>query len=201
MRKFLLILTALLLAFAVYWFFIREKKDDGPKQQPLTVKKHSATFNQSVQDFLQEYFKLQASFVDADTNGAKIHTKNLLTTLDSLELEELKKDTSGIYQSAQMQVNDIRANSNALLMEKDITDMRQDFRMISENLYPFLKTINYEGPVVYWQNCGMPFGENTSANWVSQTLEIENPYLGKNHPKWKSAMLHCGEVLDSIYTK
>ena len=62
------------------------------------------------------------------------------------------------------------------------TEMRQDFRMVSENLYPFLKTIGYEGPKLYWQNCPMAFGENKEGNWLSNTSEIINPYLGKNHP-------------------
>ena len=33
------------------------------------------------------------------------------------------------------------------------------------------------------------------------TEEIINPYLGKNHPEFKSGMLHCGEVKDSIKAK
>ncbi len=33
-----------------------------------------------------------------------------------------------------------------------ITEMRQDFSMVSENIYPFLKTIGYEGEKLYWQN-------------------------------------------------
>ena len=70
--------------------------------------------------------------------------------------------------------------------------------MISENLYPFLKTIKYEGPKLYWQNCPMAFGEDKEANWISNTKEIINPYLGKNHPEYKSSMLHCGEIKDTI---
>ncbi len=76
--------------------------------------------------------------------------------------------------------------------------MREDFRMISENLYPFLKTIKYEGSSLYWQNCPMAFGEGKEANWISNTKEIINPYLGKNHPEFKSSMLHCGEIKDTI---
>ncbi len=201
MGKFLRISLILIAIFALYWFVIRKKPDHGPRQQPLKVLKHSQKFNQSVQDAMNTYFDLQASFVDADTNGAKDHSRKFITKMDSIAVDELKKDTAGIYQSAQIQIGDIKANANSLLQQSDITEMRQDFRMISENLYPFLKLINYEGPVVYWDNCGMPFGENTSANWISKTYEIVNPYLGKNHPTYKSGMLHCGEIQDSIWTK
>jgi len=79
--------------------------------------------------------------------------------------------------------------------------MRHDFSMVSENLYPLLKTIHYEGPKLYWQNCPMAFGDDKPANWLSNTAEILNPYLGKKHPEYKSAMLHCGENMDSLYLK
>jgi hypothetical protein len=201
MKKFLRLLLVLLVIFGVYWFFFRQKKDRGPRQQPLTVKKHSQPFNQSINDALNSYFDLQTSFVDADTNGIKIHAAKFMTLLDSIQIQELKKDTAGIFESAQLQIGDIKANTNSILMQTDLTEMRKDYRMVSEALYPFLKTVRYEGPILYWHNCGMPFGENTTANWISKTYEIVNPYLGKNHPVYKSGMLRCGVVQDSIYAK
>jgi hypothetical protein len=73
--------------------------------------------------------------------------------------------------------------------------------MVSEFLYPFLKTVGYEGTKIYWQNCPMAFGDDKPANWLSTSAEINNPYLGMHHPEFKSAMLHCGETMDSIYAK
>ncbi len=71
--------------------------------------------------------------------------------------------------------------------------------MISELMYPsFLKTVNYEGPKLFLQNCPMAFNDTESANWISNSEEIVNPYLGKNHPKYKGGMLHCGEIKDTI---
>jgi hypothetical protein len=116
-------------------------------------------------------------------------------------LAELKKDSSGIYISAIQQLSDVKANAESLLSQSDITEIRQDFRMIGESIYPLLKTIHYEGKTLYWQNCPMAFGEDKGANWISNTEEIINPYLGKNHPEFKSGMLHCGEVKDSIKAK
>jgi hypothetical protein len=104
----------------------------------------------------------------------------------------------GIYMTAAMQLNDVKSNAESLLQQTDITEMRQDFRMIGENIYPLLKTIHYEGKAIYLQNCPMAFGDDKGANWISSTSEIINPYLGKNHPEFKGTMLHCGEVKDSI---
>jgi hypothetical protein len=147
---------------------------------------------------MNSYFDLKAAFVDADTMKIKSETQKFITSVDSIKVEELKKDTNTIVETVQSQLNDIKANANAILPEPDLTEMRQDFRMISENLYPFLKTIRYEGQPLYWQNCPMAFGEGKEANWISNTREIINPYLGKDHPEYKATMLHCGEIKDTI---
>ena len=88
-----------------------------------------------------------------------------------------------------------------MIQQPNLTEMRKDFRMINENIYPFLKTIHYEGKKLYWQNCPMAFGEGKEANWISNTEEIVNPYLGKKHPEYKATMLGCGEIKDSIMAK
>lgn len=199
MRKILLLLVVIILAFGVWWMFFKgEAHSSGPKQQPLKVGKHSSEFNQGIAAFVAQYLALKDAFVNADTAIIKQQEKKLVAIIDSMKMDELKKDTTGILQSAQLLLGDIRSNADAIQKETDITEMRQDFRMVSENLFPLLKTIRYEGPKLYWQNCPMAFGEGKDASWLSGTEEIFNPYLGKNHPDFKGTMLHCGEIKDTI---
>lgn len=199
MRRLLVLLLIIALGFGVWWMFFRDKESsDGSKQQPLKVGKHSSEFNQSISNMVTEYLSLKEAFVDADTSKIKEQQRKLIATLDSIRLDDLKKDTSGIFQSAQILVGDIRSNAEAISKEKDITEMRQDFRMVSENLFPLLKAIGYEGEKLYWQNCPMAFGEGKDGSWLSKTEKIVNPYLGKNHPEYKGTMLHCGEIKDTI---
>ena len=47
----------------------------------------------------------------------------------------------------------------------------------------------------------MAFGEGKEANWISNGVEIVNPYLGKRDPTYGAGMLHCGEVKDTIKLK
>jgi hypothetical protein len=136
--------------------------------------------------------------VNADSSRAKVASGKLVVLADSSRLTELKNDAAGIYESAVMQLGDVKANASSLIQQKDLTEMRQDFRMIGESIYPLLKTINYDGKTLYWQSCPMAFGEDKGADWISNTEEIINPYLGKNHPEYKATMLHCGEIKDSI---
>ena len=190
-------------AFCIYWFGFKSKGTaSGPRQQPLALKKHSEEFNKSVADAMGAYFEIQNAFVDADTTKVKEACKKFIGLVDSIKIEELKKDTTSIFETAQANLNDVKLNAASLLNQTSITEMRQDFRMVSEMLYPsFFNAINYEGSKMYWQNCPMAFGEDKGANWISNTTEIVNPYLGKNHPEFKGTMLHCGEIKDTIKTK
>jgi Cu(I)/Ag(I) efflux system membrane fusion protein len=150
---------------------------------------------------MNAYFIMKDAFVEADTPAIKLQTGKFITSVDSMNLDELKQGDSLSYISAQQNISDIIANAKPITEENDLTEMRHDFSMISENLYPLLKTIGYEGNKIFWQNCPMAFGSDKPANWLSRTSEINNPYLGKKDPQYKSGMLHCGENMDSIYSK
>jgi hypothetical protein len=200
-KKILLAILVLILAVAGYFWYMFSRKGggyDGPKQPPLALKHHSDAFNKSVDATMAAYFEMKSAFVEADTARAKEACRKMLQMADSINLKELKMDTAGIFMGDSLMLENIRANAKSLLQQTDITEMRKDFSMVNENLYPFLKGINYSGHIMYWQNCPMAFGEDKGANWISNTEEIINPYMGKFHPEYKAGMLHCGSVLDSI---
>ncbi len=204
MRKLPAILLVLAAAFAVYWFGFRktEKQPEEPKPVPIVVNKHSDSFNTSINTLMSAYFGIKDAFVDADTARAKANTRAFINALDSIPLVELEKDDTLISNTAKANIHDIKINANSLLAQNDITQMRLDFRTISDMLYPsFFGVINYEGENLYLHNCPMAFDGDKDANWISNSDEVVNPYLGKNHPKYKGTMLHCGEVKDSLVRK
>jgi Protein of unknown function (DUF3347) len=202
MKKVLLGILIVILAVAGYvWYKFSTTGGGGTggtKQVALTLKKHSDTFNLAVTAAMNAYFEMSAAFVDADTAKVKASTGKFIQLLDTIPMDELKKDTSNIYAVAMGTFEGIKSNAQSILTMTDIQEMRKDFSMVSENLYPFFKIINYEGEKMYWQNCPMAFGDEKEANWVSKTPETINPYLGKNHPEFKATMLHCGMVKDTI---
>ena len=201
MKKIIVSLVLILLAFSVYWFLLRTKGDTPKKskQAAITVKKHTEGFNSSINNLMTSYFAIKDAFVEADTAGVKQQTLLFIAMLDSIPVTELEKDAALIMETAKAVIADMKANAVSLLQQTDITEMRQDFRTVSDMLYPgFFKTINYEGTALFLQNCPMAFDGDKDANWISNSNEIVNPYLGKNHPKFRGTMLHCGEVKDSI---
>jgi Protein of unknown function (DUF3347) len=203
MKKIIALLVVFLVAFSLYWYFLRTKETtvQEPAQEAMLVKKHSDRFNNSIDNLMNAYFSIKDAFVDADSAKAKSQTTVFISLLDSIPLAELDKDSPIISESAKATIADVKANALSLLQQKDITQMRQDFRAISDMLYPgFFKIINYEGDKLYLQNCPMAFDGDKDANWISNSAEIVNPYLGKYHPKYKGSMLNCGEVKDSIFS-
>lgn len=203
MKNILAVVIAIIVILAVWFLFFKTANKTTSSSQPATTtaKKHSPEFDQQITSLINSYVAMKNAFVDADTSEIKAKTSGFIASADSLNLNELQEKDSSIYMTVQQNVSDIKANADPILKENDITEMRHDFSMVSENLYPFLKTIGYEGDKLYWQNCPMAFGDDKPANWLSNTSEIINPYLGKKDPKYKSGMLHCGENMDSIYLK
>ncbi|HMO60570.1 MAG TPA: DUF3347 domain-containing protein [Ferruginibacter sp.] len=200
MKKIIFLLLAVAIVFAGYWFFNKKQQQQVAKperQQAITTNSHSTAFNQQIDLLLQHYFDMKAALVEADAEKVK-QVAPLLIAAAQIDTAGLQQTSSEVAASVSVFLGDVQSNAASLLLQTDITEMRQDFRMISESLYPLLKSMHYEGATLYWQNCPMAFGSGKDASWLSNTAAIVNPYLGNNHPKYKAAMLDCGEVVDSI---
>lgn len=203
MKKLLAIVFLCAALYGIWWCFFKNKSvssDDSSKLSAIKSSKHSAAFNLGINKVVNSYLQLKSQLVEADSVKGIESGKNFLSILDSLKMDNLKKDTS-IYSTAIAQMGDIKSNAEALVKEPNLTEMREDFKMVTENFYPFLKTISYEGPKLFLQNCPMAFGEGKDANWISDSTERINrlnPYLGKHHPEYHATMVSCGMVVDSI---
>lgn len=202
MKKFLLFVIIVLIGFVTYWFFIKPKdvkREVAEKQQPIKLKAHSDSFNVATQAALDSYLEMKNAFIDADTARIKTNARNFLTLIENIPYSEMKNDPGNIFEALTVTVDDVKNNTNSLLQQSDLQGMRKSFSSISDLLYPgFLKMINYEGTNLYIQHCPMAFDDEIGANWINETNEILNPYMGKTHPQYKGTMLHCGEVVDSI---
>jgi hypothetical protein len=201
MKRVLVVLLFVVIALTVYWFNFRKARphSNGPKETPIELKKHSAAFNASVDSMILSYLDIKDAFINQDTAGVKSATRMMIRRADSLHLDELKDDNDAVRASAAATINDIKANAESLLLQTDIKEMREDFRMVTEMMYPaFFQTINYEGRKLYLMHCPMAFGADKGADWISASPEVVNPFFGKNHPEHKDEMLHCGEVKDTI---
>ena len=204
MKKLFPLISIIFAALIIYFLFFYNKKNipDEPKQFSIILKKHSDNFNKRTDSVVNAYLNIKNAFVNADTAAAKNAAKKFIVLLDRLPIQELKNDTATIFETVRGNIADIKSNATSLLQQTDITEMRKDFSMVTEMMYPsFFTAINYEGPKLYVENCPMAFSDSISANWISNSAEIVNPYMGKNHPTYHAGMLACGSVKDSIVAK
>ncbi len=201
-KKILLILLFVILGLAsfVWYKFSTDKSGgfEGEQAKKLEIKSATPLFDGGIKAMLTAYFHMKDAFVEADTLSIKSSGKAMVQIIEGITLEELKKDTSGLITTIEPLLTDVKTNAISVLAQTDIQEMRMDFNQVNQQLYALLKAINYKGEKMYWQNCPMAFGENREGNWISNTEEIVNPYLGKNHPEHKDNMLHCGSIKDTI---
>lgn len=203
MNKKWFLVFLVLLGGCYYWFFVRNKhKQEDPKEQPISLKKHSSAFNDNINNVVNSYISLKDAFIEADTLQIKAKTADFIAAVNHIDTLEIKKDTAAVFETIMATIVDVRSNAESILNQTDITEMRRDLSSLTEMMFPvFFNAIQYEGPTLYLQNCPMAFNDTEPANWISKTKEIMNPYMGKKHPKYQSGMLNCGEIVDTIKAK
>jgi Cu(I)/Ag(I) efflux system membrane fusion protein len=183
-------------------FFCNGKKDDKPangttetKQQPLSIGDNSDVFNQSFTQLLNAYNDLKNALVASDAAKATAAAQIVRTAADSLKVNEIKGDSTGlIKETALTYTSTITGSAQALAAEKDIEGKRKEFVNIADAIWTLTRTVRYNGKKLFWEYCPMAF-DNRGAYWISYERDIKNPYFG-------SKMMTCGSVEDSIdYSK
>lgn len=205
MKRPLLAIIGIILAIIVVigWKFIFPKKrgDNGPQPQGLTVSKHSNGFNESMSNAMNSYYALTESFVNWDTQKINTSLAELKTSIDSLRIQEMEKD-SAIYPTVQGQWESIKAEIIGMQADTAIYEKRESLNMLSQQLFDLLRIVKYDGAKVFYQECPMALNNyESSAFWLStegDNKKRRNPYLGLHDPKYGKAMLTCGATRDSI---
>ncbi|HEV3251551.1 MAG TPA: DUF3347 domain-containing protein [Puia sp.] len=199
MKKVFLLAAILGIAGLVAYELLSKKeiKPEEKKEAPLLISKKSDAFNMSLSNILDNYYALKAALVDWDSLGANHSASNLLVSADRLKLSELKAD-SNIVGTARSLVLSISSETKGLIGENNIEQKRRAFNMLTDELYNLIRTVRYDREIIYHIKCPMAFNDSSEAYWLSNTSKIVNPYLGNKHPVYKTKMLGCGEIIDSL---
>ena len=156
---------------------------------------NSDAFNQSFTSLINAYISLKDALVASDAAKATAAAQTLRTASDSLKVNEIKGDSTGVIkETAQTYTKTISDSAQTLATEKDIERKRNIFGNIAESMWTLTRTVRYGGKKLFWEYCPMAFN-NQGAYWISYERDIKNPYFG-------SKMMNCGSVEDSIdYSK
>jgi hypothetical protein len=203
MKKTLIVVIVLAaIIFIARPFFCNGNKEDKSatgkaeeKQQPISIAENSDAFNQSFTQLLDAYNELKNALVASDAVKASAAAQTVRTASDSLKVNEIKGDSTGVIkETALTYTSTISGSAQALVTEKDIEGKRKEFGNIADAMYTLTRAVRYNGKKLYWDYCPMAFN-NKGAYWLSYERDIKNPYFG-------SKMMTCGSVEDSIdYSK
>jgi hypothetical protein len=199
MKKWILLIVLAIIGVLSWYFFVTRKtpKEEGPKQQPLSVSKHTDSFNVAVNKVLTSYYALTNDFVNWDSVAVSSHASDLKANLEAVNFDELKKDTI-IHQTAVTFIDASRGELETILQPADLTTKRHALNNLSDNMYNLLRTIHYDRSKIYLQECPMAFNDAEPGVWLSNTDAVQNPYLGLHHPKYKGGMVECGGPRDTL---
>jgi hypothetical protein len=175
---------------------------DRDKPLPIAVSRHSDIFNNSLETALRAYYGMTEAFVNWDTPAINRTAASLETAIDSIQINELKKDTTRdadkIYLTAVDFISNAKNEVANLLQQPLIDKKRIALNELTDNLRNLLITVKYDKQKIFYQECPMAFDDDIPGYWLSTTSNVRNPYLGTKHPKYQATMLNCGKPKDSI---
>ncbi len=188
-------LILLLISFSLLFTFacgndeaepVTEQEEDMISAAEETAFQSSDAFKQQIEGVLEPYFLLSAALVDADAELAAEHSMILEQQLQEVDAAELDETARQFYAEIYGIVSNRAAN---IQQESDIEAQRYQFEYLSEAM---IETVERFGPLtydVYVQRC--PMVRDGSADWLSRSSEILNPYHGDR-------MLRCGSVVREL---
>lgn len=112
-------------------------------------------------------------------NGAKAMVASLEQVNQSAFTQEQKKVYTDVYEDLKEQAEHTAENAG------NIAHQREHFVAMSNDVYDLVNAFG-AGRKLYYDHCPMA-NDNKGANWISETQQISNPYMGKKMPK-------CGSV-------
>jgi hypothetical protein len=160
--------------------------DTSTKQAPATAATETKA-TVSLKEILDNYLKMKNAFAkdndkDAATAGNEM-VKAFVNFNKGVLTAEQAKIYNDIEDDAKEHAEHIGSNGG------NIKHQREHFDMLSKDIYQLIKTFG-GGQKLYYDHCPM-YNDGKGANWISETKEIVNPYLGKSMPT-------CGTVKEEL---
>jgi hypothetical protein len=202
MKKAFLLVGVLALALGISYLVLHKSSsgNDKPEQrdEPLAVSSKTSAFNRSFASVLNHYYQLATAFTDADSSGISAAAGKLNTAIDSIRFDQFKADTA-IVETAVSLAQSVQGDIKGMNGEKTMEQKKREFKIIKDELYSLIRTVRYDGSIVYHMRSPVAFADSSEAYWLSPSNKIINPYLGLNNPVYKVNMPEYGELSDSIH--
>ena len=167
-----------------------EKMKTDSSTQSVAVKAFEnvdAAVKTQLNGFLSDYFALNKALIEDNQETAKAAAKKLAETINKFDMRNLAGEQMDFYHK---QLATLTVSLKAISESSDIEETRADLSAISESMYALVKAYQPNAAELYYQFC--PMAKNgDGANWLSETKEVVNPYMGQR-------MLKCGTTKEVL---
>jgi Cu(I)/Ag(I) efflux system membrane fusion protein len=179
-----------LLFISCSWMACEQKKQEDSSEQEVAKAKPaievSGNLQSQLDNTLKAYLSLKDALVASDTAQASAKAGDLLSTLTRI-------DSSGFSGEAAQKWSTYRTSleraAQTIQASQKVEQQRVRFEDLSNTMYAMVNDFGSK-TTLYKQYCPMAF-DDKGAFWLSAQTEINNPYFG-------DAMLHCGEVQETL---
>ena len=137
--------------------------------------------------FLTDYFALNKALIEDNNDRAKAAVIKLSETVNKFDMSKLVGEQMDFYHT---QLSKLNTAIKGINESADIEDTRLELATVSESIYALVKAYHSNSTSLYYQFC--PMAKNgEGANWLSETKEIVNPYMGQRMP-------NCGRTKETL---
>lgn len=189
-------MKTLIFSIALSTIFFVACNSNGAKQETsaATTEKTDMTSNETattktnpIKGIITEYIEMKNALAKDDDKGAADVGNEMVKTFDGFDKSTLTADQAKMFNDIQTDAREsaehIGANAG------NIEHQREHFENLSKDLYDLIK-VTGAGEKLYYTHCPM-YNNKKGASWLSETKEIQNPYLGKS-------MATCGSVKEEL---
>lgn len=139
----------------------------------------------SIKEIVDHYLHVKNALVNDNGEEAGRGSEAMSSALAKIDKSVFTPEQKKIYEENEA---DLKEHAEHISKSK-IDHQREHFSMMSEDVYALTKAFG-GGKTLYHDHCPM-YDDNKGAMWLSETVEIKNPYYG-------SKMLKCGKVEEKI---
>ncbi|UPK68474.1 DUF3347 domain-containing protein [Chitinophaga filiformis] len=194
MKHTILIAAAGILSLAACNSNNNQAKTDTDTAQPAqrtSAGAPAATENQQpaspVKEIVNSYLDMKNALAADNDKGTATAGDAMVAAFGKFDKASLTAEQKKIYEDIESDAREHAAHigKNA----GNIKHQREHFDMLSKDMYELVKTFG-AGKHLYYDHCPM-YNKGKGADWISETKDIANPYLGKEMPA-------CGTVKEEL---
>ena len=146
-----------------------------------------ANSNNPVNNVVTAYLQLKNALANDNSKDAATAGSEVQKAIEQADIASFSADQKKVF--ADVKDDAIEHAEHIAANADNIGHQREHFETLSKDVYDMVKVFG-SGQTLYQTHCPM-YNDNKGANWLSETKEIKNPYLG-------SKMSTCGEVKEEI---